>query len=173
MRITISLFIIITIISCGKTGKQNQPDPEVTTKTECAKEVTFGDITFCLPEIEGMTECYALPKVKARADAFNYEGNAILGYYLSNETYQQVEKLDELSYDDYCQVYVTNNLKGIKVGKAELTQMATTMEGDFIKENWSDVKKKIEHSFDDLSIGTPVLIESYSPNPKVKSFVML
>ena len=170
---TISILSIIAIMSCGKTGPQNQSDHTGEILKECVKEVSFGDIDFCLPEIEGMTECYSSPKVKVRADAFNYEGNSILGYYLNNETYQQMENLDSISYDDYAQVYVTNNLKGIKVGQAELAQMANTMGSDFIQENWSDMQKKLEHSYDDLSIGTPVLVESYSPHTKVKSFVML
>jgi hypothetical protein len=170
---SLAIFSFIAIISCGKTGSNNQSDQQVETKTECLRKVSFGDIDFCLPQIEGMTECYSTPKVKERADAFNYEGNTILGYYLNNETYQQMEVLDSMSYDDYGQVYVTNNLKGIKVGQAELAQMANTMGSDFIQENWSDMQKKLEHSYDDLSIGTPVLVENYSPNSKVKSFVML
>ena len=170
---TLVIISIFAIMSCGKTGEQHQSGQQGEIQKDCVKEVSFGDIDFCLPGIEGMTECYSSPKVKERADAFNYEGNSILGYYLNNETFQQMENLDTISYDDYAQVYVTNNLKGIKVGQAELDQMANTMGSDFIQENWSDMQKKLEHSYDDLSIGTPVLVESYSPHSKVKSFVML
>jgi len=172
-KVVVAIFSLIAIVSCGKTGQQNQSDQSGEIQSDCLKEVSFGDMDFCLPGIEGMTECYSSPKVKERADAFNYEGNSILGYYLNNETYQQMESLDSISYDDYAQVYVTNNLKGIKVGQAELEQMANTMGSDFIQENWSDMQRKLEHSYDDLSIGTPVLVENYSPHSKVKSFVMI
>lgn len=142
-------------------------------KTECDKSVSFGDIDICLPIIDGMTECYSTPILKARADELNYEGNSILAYYLNNATYEQVDKLDEITFDDYIQIYATNKLKGIKVGQSELSEIANMFEGNYIKENWNDLKKKVEKNRDYLSVGRPVIIESYSPNNKVRTYVML
>ncbi len=161
-------------MGCSQSGQQNNSTEEtINAKMECDKSVPFGDIDICLPIIDGMTECYSTPIVKSRADEFNYEGNLILAYYLNNATHKQVDKLDEITFDDYFQIYAINKLKGVKVGQSELNEIEKVIEGNYFKENWNDLKKKIEKNHDYLSIGRPILIESYSPNNKVRTYVML
>ena len=174
MKKTIGLLILIAVLGCSQSGQQKNSTAEtINTKTECDKSFPFGDIAICLPIIDGMTECYSSPIVKARADEFNYEGNSILAYYLNNATYKQVDKLDEITFDDYFQIYATNKLKGIKVGQSELNELANMIEGNYIKENWNELKLKVERNHDYLSVGRPILIESYIPNSKIRTYVML
>lgn len=166
--------ILIIVIECFLISIENNSYAQtIKPKSICEKQIQYGDIKICLPTIDGMTECYSLPIVKAKAEKFNFEGNPILGFYINNNTYAKVDKLNEISYDDYFQIYASNKLKGIKVGQAELSEIANMIEGSYVKDNWNDIKKTFENGLDNLSIDKPVLIESYVPNKKIRTFVML
>lgn len=174
MKKSIGLLILTTIIGCYQSGSQDNSSVQmIDAKMECDNTVPFGDINICLPIVDGMTECYSTPIVKARADENNFEGNSILAYYISDADYKQVDNLDQIILDDYFQIYATNKLKGIKYGQSELNKMANMIEGNYINENWMDLKKNIETNHNYLSVGKPILIESYVPNSKIRTFVML
>lgn len=168
MKAILAFLTLIIIFSCSSTGQQqNESD------MDCKNSASFGDIDFCLPEIEGMNECYSIPIVKKLADNFEYKGNSVLAFYLNDETYKQVDKLDEITYDDYFKIYVTNQLKGVEVGKDELNEMSNAVGENFIKNNWDEIKGEIEKDHNYLSVGRPVLIEEYSPAEPVKTFIMV
>jgi len=174
MKKIFGFLAIISMLGCSQSVQNDHSkDKVVEAKKECNKSVQFGDINICLPLIDGMTECYSTPIVKERADKFNYEGNSILAFYLNNETYKQVNKLDEKNVDDYFQIYVTNKLKDIKVGQSELNQMANMFDKNSLKESWNVLKEKIESNNDILSINNPILIESYSTHEQARTFVMI
>jgi hypothetical protein len=172
MKKYFGFLILIATLGCSPTGNKNNSEA-LGLKTDCDKSVSFGDIDICLPIIDGMTECYSTPIVKARAEKFNYEGNSILAYYINNATYEQVNELNEIAFDDYFQIYASNKSKGMKVGQSELNEIAKVIEGDYVKENWNEIKGKLEKNNDYVSVGRPVLIDSYSLNQKVRTYVML
>lgn len=145
----------------------------ISNEKSCDKSVRFGNIDVCLPEIDGMTECYSNPMVKERADNTEYEGNSELGFYLNNETYKKVNKINEINFDDYFKIYATKSFAYKKFELPELNNMANKMEGNYIKTNWSELKKKAEKNRDFVSIGKPVLLDSYIPNKNIRTFVML
>jgi len=174
MKIIFGIFTLITILSCTNSGQQQSESTQLVSESiVCYNSVSFGDIYICLPEIDGMKECYLVPIVKKLADQFEYEGNSVLAFYLNDKTYKQVDKLDEITYDDYFKIYATNQLKGIKAGKKELNEMSNAIGGNWIKEKWSGLKSKIEKDHNYLSVGRPILIEDYSPHEDVKTFIML
>ena len=47
------------------------------------------------------------------------------------------------------------------------------MENNFIAENWDNLKEHVEQKNDKLSIGIPVIFESYSPDDNARSFLMV
>ena len=168
------LALLTILLSCTPAEKQNENDSvgeDVTNK--CEKFATFGDIKVCLPDIEGMNECYGRPNVKAKADEFNYQGNSILAYYINDSTFKQVEKIDEITFDDYFQIYVTDELQGRVIGSAELNEMAEMIENNYIGENWDDLKGRLDQDMDYLTIGKPILVENYIPLEDVRTMVML
>lgn len=174
-----SIFLFLTTISlfffsCSKNNQQSKLENQSKSDSKtCEKIVAFGDINICLPEVDGMTECYNIPIVKTLTDKFEYKGNTVLAFYLNNKTYKEVNKLDQIVYDDYFKIYATDNLKNVKFGQAELDQGANMFEGSFLKENWDKIKGKILKDHNNISIGRPVLIESYSPHKKIKTFVII
>jgi len=160
---TIGLLLFIALfLNC--TYKRQPP---------CVNSVTFGDIDICLPEIKGMKECYLIPIVKARADKFNYEGNSILGYYLNDYYYRHLADFDKMINDDCFQLFATNKMKGLKAGQKELDYVAEMMSENYIKKSMKEVEKIGLGIFDYISIGSSVLIESYSNDKNVRTFVIL
>ena len=140
----------------------------------CRNSRQFGDINVCLPTINGMTECYSNSIVKARANKLYQAGSTVLGAYLNNDIYTKVDQLDELVFDDYIFVYAPNKLQGIKIGGAELDNLINSMTGSYLKENWTELKGKIEKYHDYLyTLGKPIILESYKPAEKIRTGIFL
>lgn len=175
MKKIIGLLIIIIFFGCSEPSQQNRSNVQPTnTSVVCEKSVRFGNVDICLPIIDGMTECYSIPIVKATADKFEYKANSILAFYLNNDTYKQVEKLNEINYDDYFKISVTNSQEGLKFGQSKLNKYASMFEKGYVKKNWSDLKKELDVSLDDyMSVDKPILLESYAPDSNARTFVFL
>lgn len=161
----------LLMVSCALTGNDEK---SANTKTIiCDQSVVYGDVEICLPEINGMVECYDNAIVKARADAFNPEMNVILGYYLNDATYEEVERLSEVVLDDYFQIYAPKDLSRVKASTAGLDKMGEAISDNYIKENWSDLNEKINEEFDFLSITKPILLDAYTPHADARSYVLI
>ncbi len=139
----------------------------------CENKAAFGDMQFCLPDIDGMTECYDLPLVKSLADQFEADGNSVLAFYLNDSTYKHVDSLDKIVYDDYFKIYVTNSLQNIRQDIADLDEMVQMIKGNYLQENWNELKQKTESKMDFLSVDVPVIVESYTPHEQVRTIIML
>ncbi len=160
----ILVIIFIMIIGCSQNPK---------TKVECENPVSLGDIKICLPTIDGMTECHTNVFLKKRISESNPNKDSVLAYYLNDSTYKKVDKISEILYDDYFVIFSKSKSIGKKFVESDLNMMANLMEGSYIKENWDDIKKKVETNFDYLSVDTPILIDSYIPAKQVRTFVLL
>lgn len=165
------LLPVVMMVSCTLPGNEEK---SANTKTiNCDKSVTYGDVAICLPVIDGMVESYSNSKVKARADAFNPDMNVILGYYLNNATYKQVDRLEEVVLDDYFQIYAAKSLQNVKITTAELDEMGETISDNYIKENWEELNEKINKEFEFMSVAKPILLDTYTPNPDARTYVLL
>jgi curved DNA-binding protein CbpA len=140
---------------------------------DCDSSVQFGDIGICLPEIDGMVECYSNPLVNKWANQLNHEGNSIHALYFNDKTYKQIENLGEFSFDDYFQIYSVNSSKGVKVDVSYLAEIVKMMEMNFTKKEWSEIKNNIESRFDRISLGKPIVLENYSIDSMIETFVLL
>lgn len=169
MKLYLSLILFVALtMGCSNSGNKSAAE-----KAKCKHSVPFGDIEICLPEIDGMTECYERPNVKELADKFEYEGNEVKAFYINTETYKKVDSLDKIVYDDYFKIYITKSMSGVKAAKAQLDEMSKMLEENFIKENWGELKIKMEKSLQSISVGQPVVIENYSPHENIRTFIML
>lgn len=165
------LLPVVMMVSCTLPGNEEK---SANTKTiNCDKSVTYGDVAICLPVIDGMVESYSNSKVKARADAFNPDMNVILGYYLNNATFKQVDRLEEVVLDDYFQIYAAKSLQNVKITTAELDEMGETISDNYIKENWEELNEKINKEFEFMSVAKPILLDTYTPNPDARTYVLL
>jgi len=170
----IVFIIFITIISCSQTSKHNNSDSKLeSNKILCYKTVSVGDIDICLPEIDGMTECYSNSIIKDREKKIEKEGGIGLAYYLNNSVYKQIDNIYEINYDDFFKIYSTIEWWNLKAVNEDLSLISSVIEKGYLKENWSKIKKTVEGIYSGLSIGTPILIEGYSPHNKVKSYIYI
>ena len=147
--------------------------PVVSSDVNCDKSVIFGDIKICLPIIDGMIECYSNPNVKDRVINSETEGNTSLAVYLNDETYRQISKNSNIVFDDYFKIFAIDITKEVKIGASELNEIAKGMEEMFVKENWDESNRKYKEKWNSISIGKPVIIESYSLNNRIKTMVIL
>jgi hypothetical protein len=169
------IYILCSLIlsNCNTNNTENTPKSNDNKEIACPNEKQFGDISLCLIEMEGMTECYSNPKVTPHINEFRYEGNEILGIYFNDETFARIDSLGTFSYDDYFKVYAVKQLKGVRVGKNELDKLTEMMESNSMKQNWSEIKTKFENEHKNISLDQPIMLESYKPDERIRSFVFL
>jgi len=148
-----------------ETAPETTPEKEV-----CKNEAIFGDTTICLPEIEGIIDGYKNPKIKAHANQFADDQNIILAYYLTNETYEKADDIENTSYDNYYKVYAANAARNYNMTMSELNEMMKMMTGGFLDKTMEDVNKTLDNN---IQLGQPILIDRYSTNSNSSSLVIL
>ena len=167
------LFISFSLLCCQSIDANNQTVNQSKEHTDCKKSIILGGKEICLPEIDGMKECYEVPIVKSLADKNEYSANSVLAFYLNNSTFEKVDQLGDFSFDDYFKIYAMTKLKTVDVSKAQFTQFANEMTSNFIRKNWDELKRKIDNQDFEFSVGQPVLIDDYSPHDQANTYVML
>ena len=174
MKKNIIILLFTSFFSCLQSDAETYSVTEVQNEhADCDQSVPFGNIDVCLPKIEGMVECYSSPMLKEFVDNFNYEGNSILAFYLNQSDYEGIDNLEELGFDDYFQIYVTDVTKNMKLGQAELNQLAQMFEDSHYREDWVSYVKNREKLLRDVSLNGPIILEGYSPKKEIRSYVTL
>lgn len=166
MQKVIGLLALFFFVSCSNGTNKNSG-------FKCENSALYGYVSICLPEVKGMTECRNNPNVQQIVQPYLTSG-PILGYYLNNETFKQVEKLSEITYEDYFMLYgdyQRENYNAVEVDldfvEKELAQ--TLFEGD----SFDQISSKVEESYGTITAGKPALIEKYSPMPNVRTMIIL
>lgn len=126
------LLIVIFIQSCSPSNNSKKQEVDIP-NNEYIEYVAYGNTQICLPTIDGMKECYSVPTVKEKFDFFNYEGNSILAVYLNDKTFAQANKLDEITFDDYFYIYVSNEFANAQFDESILNELTKLMENNYIK----------------------------------------
>lgn len=173
VKIILFILFVTNGISCTNAKTQEKTVVAEEKENNCKDVVRWGEIAICLPEIDKMKNIYSLPKMQKTLDEWEYEGNTVLAYYVSDDIYNQTDKIDEIIYDDYFKVYSVNNFKNVVADRNGLVKLAdaTTVQ---LRTNWNNWGKlKEESSKRNLSFDNPVLIEDYYINPDVKTILFL
>lgn len=173
------LFIAFLAIafSCKDNNKPkeeiNISKPDIIISAVCNNEVPFGNTTFCLPEIEGIKECYKHPKVKLRADEIEDVENTTLGYYLNNETFVKVDDIENINYDDYYKIYAPNVGKDYNMTTVEMKQVMSMMSTSFINRTLEETNEDIKNSGKGVQLSQPILIEKFDLNDHSSTLLVL
>jgi len=169
-RLNLQFVFLLFSVNVLEAQVQNS---KIDSLTNCERKVIIESISFCVPVIDGMVECYNHPIVKKRADDFEYETNSVVAYYLNKKTYDQVDKIDQIKFDDYFKIYIHNDLIKDKFSTKEFIEISKILEGNYVRLNWPELKNKIEKNHDYLSVGVPIIINSYTIMEKAKSYAMI
>ncbi|MDR2138136.1 MAG: hypothetical protein LBP50_01080 [Tannerella sp.] len=139
----------------------------------CKNSALYGYVTVCLPEMDGMTECRTQEGVQEVIRPYLASG-PVLAYYLNKETCKRVDKLKELSYEDYFLMYGEYRMENYHAGEADLERAEKDLEQTLFDENNFDrISDRIEDYYQTMTVGKPALIEKYSPRPNVRTLILL
>lgn len=166
------LFVLLSNVACSQSN-HNGTEEYFNNSEKCKNSFLFGDTKICLPQIEGMRECYSIPSVKSIVDKYEDARNSTIAFYVTDSTYNRIEKFGEFSINDYFKIYSPNIYKGLDLDLVALNDVATSIENGYIQENWDYLNNKIEKKVDFMSIGKPILIETYSLCNNTKTFILL
>lgn len=142
-------------------------------KIDCSRKARFGKAEICLPNIEGFKECYLDLYVKQLADKTEVPGNQVLGYYLENETYDNVGISGLSGLNSFIKIYGTKRIQDYKADFQTLKQVQSSMSENYISKNWDSIEKSIDKIGIDIKLGTPTIIKTYNLNKQSFTYVML
>jgi len=169
--------LLAIVISCKNNTEPKEDfkilQPDIVESTACNNEVPFGNTIFCLPEIDGITECYKHPKVNLRAEEIEDLDNTTLGYYLNNETFAKADKIENINYDDYYKVYAPNVGKDYNMTTIEMKQVMSMMSTSFINKTLEETNEDIKNSGKEVQLSQPILIEKYDLNDRSSTLLVL
>ena len=143
------------------------------TQNNCNRTTNFGQAEICIPILDGMQECYLEPTIKMLADATEVSTNVVLAYYLDQSTYDQLDNIYNIHYDNYLKIYATKELQDIEMGISEVEEMNKVLADNFIITEWDDIKKEVDGLNLDIEIGQPTVVKNYTHNDKSFTYVML
>jgi len=179
LNTTVFLSILLLLPSCEseqarqkRLAEGKKQENTILKEKNCNDLIRWGDIDICLPEIDGMKNTYVLPKMKKKLDDFEYKGNSVLAYYVSDDVYSQIDNIEEIVYDDYFKIYSVNKLKNAFANNNTLEQVSNAIKSS-LNTDWQARKEKMEEQWNDFSFDKPVLIEDYYITPNVSSLLFL
>jgi hypothetical protein len=166
MKKTVIYLLLLALAGCGDSGKQKHA-------SGCKNSVLYGYVSICLPEIKGMTECHTHAGVQQVIQPY-LPTTPILGYYLNNATYKQVDRLSEITYEDYFMLYGDYQKENYHAQEADLHAMAQELEQTLFEEsNFKQLSSRIEEYYGSITAGKPALIEKYAPQDNVRTLIVL
>ena len=145
-------------------------------KAECVKHKEFGDISICLPEIDGLIECSSDSVVSYWSKVLKSDNEVTLGWYFNENKYTNISASFEEGMYDYFKIFSLNNFVSRKIQDGDFNEFERyikSSEWDFL-DDW-DLAKKIEFiSGKNVSGDKPIYIEVYTPpTNKIRSYVGL
>ena len=133
----------------------------------------YGYVNISLPKINGMTECRIHPNVQQITRQY-LENGPVLAYYLNNETYKQVDKLGEISFDNYLMIYGDYQRENYRAATGDLQIVEQNLQQALFEgENFEQISSRIDEAYGTITAGKPALIEKYLPHPNVRTMIML
>ena len=133
----------------------------------------YGYVNIILPNINGMVECRTHPNVQPIIRQYLATG-PVLGYYLNHETYKQIGRLSEISYDNYFMIYGDYQRENYRASISDLEIMESNLQQTlFENENFEQISTRIDEAYGTITAGKPALIEKYLPQPNVRTMLIL
>lgn len=163
MKRIIGLLGLLLFIGCSGTEKKDQG---------CKNSTLYGYVSICLPEIKGMVECSRHPSIQQITEPY-LDSGPILGYYLNNETYNLVDKLSEITYQDYFMLYGDYMRENFPASIEHLDIMQNDLEMSLFGKNFEQISRTVEDTYGTLTAKEPALLEKYSPHANARTMVVL
>lgn len=140
---------------------------------KCQTEVEYGDILLCNPEIEGMQECISNERIKQRQEFLGTNGIITLGYYISNEKFKNIEKLEKLNVSDVIKVYAPEANSYTLCDTTRLNSTFAAFKNNCISAKWDSIRSILDNKNLTFKLSKPVMLESYCLKHDSKSAIVL
>lgn len=140
--------------------------------SQYAKVLTFGDQKINLPTIPGYTECGDEEDIQSFFKTLIPENSELVGFYLNNDDHRYKEISLILGINNYVSVYSMVNLKDFDVSATMFNGFDMIMDSIMGNIDKEKVNKLFNNSaFSNITLNQPVLVEKFSVNPAVKSYI--
>ena len=152
-RITTALSLALLLAACGDASDE---------APSCTASATYGQVSICLPTLDGYTEAYGEPAVSARANEAELPTNEVLAFYLTDEQHARVESLGDQQIDDYVKVFATRDLADETLGTgdlADIREQVLRLYGGEVSEEMQARMDAVD--IDERRLGQPRLLEEY------------
>ena len=167
MKTVVYFFLIFTCFSCRNSN--NMQDEDVV--QACENPKTFGDIEVCLPDVQGMVECFENQNIKSFVSRFDFDVNEIIGFYLTQKDFDNFNSSDRPNMDGYLKIYSPKRMKNQEINNSNLDEMVQLFKKNFLESNWDKISEKIEELGTNLTVDSPILMENYQPNETTRTFI--
>jgi len=160
-KIITILILPFLFLQCSQSKKQ---------KTDCSTTAKIYQTEICLPNLKGLTNISKNKKYESYIKQFTIQGNEMLAFYLDNSL---INEANTPKYN-YASVYINSQLKK-DINKSVFKEMSNTM-GSYLKKtnNLETIIKEIERNYlKNISLDNPVVIDSYSLNKDIKTYLLL
>lgn len=137
----------------------------------CENPKTFGDIEVCLPDVQGMVECFENQNIKSCVSRFDFDVNEIIGFYLTQKDFDNFNSSDRPNMDGYLKIYSPKRMKNQEINNSNLDEMVQLFKKNFLESNWDKISEKIEELGTNLTVDSPILMENYQPNETTRTFI--
>jgi TPR repeat protein len=158
------------------TPRQNNTKPSTivpTTKSsETEKSVLLQNTRIYFPRIDGMIEALSDAEIKELADMTTPSGASTLAYYMKKTDYNNYKEHYQ-GFNEYFTVVLTDYFRNTTAKNKQMIELASGLEDNYISKNWNTLQAKLSDLLQGISIGQPVLIDSYSVNKNSRTLVLL
>lgn len=172
-KTTIIIVLLVLVGAIKKTFFDNEIKKLDKTNLPCLSSAKVGDVNICMPEIDGMHECHLNSSIIKRTSSFNHNGNSIIGFYINDHYYNNIDKAEEMKFDDYCQIYTIKKIEQLNISEEIFKEFINQTDTVVSKEYWNIIKYQLEKKNYNSTFSKPVLLENYSIKYNVKSQVII
>lgn len=161
MKKTIILILPFLLLLCSHSKKHNG---------DCNNTVKIDQTLICIPNIKGLTNISKNKDYDSFVKQFTVKGNEMLSFYVDNLLIKDAF----IPKYSYASIYINSQLKK-DIDKKTFKEMSNTM-GSYLKkvDNIENIIKDVEKNYlKKISLDAPVLIESYSLNESIKTYILL
>jgi len=162
MKKNVVFLMLIVLTGClNKDSKSN------------SNSALYGYVNIILPQINGMIECRNHPNIQQITRQF-LENGPVLGYYITNDIYKQIDRLSEITYDNYFMIYGDYQRENYRGSESDLEFLENNLQQTLFESgNFDQISARIDDVYGTITAGKPALIEKYSPQPNVRTMLML
>ncbi len=136
----------------------------------CVRMSEYGKISFCLPALDSLVECYADTGIQRVTNMVHEPGQTIAGFYMSKIAIKVSKEASFIPIDDHVKIFTIDHLKDFDCDTNYLAQVTQAIYSQAKIEDWATMRARMETNKDFISYNQPIFIEQFSIRPGVQSF---